>query len=74
MNTYAFFADELRRAQSGEVSLLDEETGLIARWSEICEERYGTPPAAIESMFLISLAHGLLVKGQCARETRLTNR
>lgn len=39
-DVYAAFSEHLRRTQAGEVSVLDEEDGLLVRWSAICEERY----------------------------------
>jgi hypothetical protein len=38
-DVYAAFSEHLRRAQAGEVSVLDEEDGLLVRWSAICEDR-----------------------------------
>lgn len=38
-SVYAAFSEELRRAQQGEVLPLDEQDGLVVRWSAICEQR-----------------------------------
>ena len=38
-DVYVAFSEQLRRAQSGEVSLLDEDDGLIVRWGAICEDK-----------------------------------
>lgn len=39
MDVYSSFAQELLRQKSGQVSLLDEEDGLLFRWSSICEDK-----------------------------------
>ena len=38
LNVYAAFSEQLQRAQAGEVSLLDNDDGLLVRWGVICEQ------------------------------------
>lgn len=38
-DVYLAFSEHLRGAQSGEVSLLDEDDGLIVRWGAICQAK-----------------------------------
>lgn len=38
LNVYAAFSEQLQRAQAGEVSLLDDDDGLLVRWGVICEQ------------------------------------
>lgn len=38
-DVYALFSDVLQQAQLGDLSVLDEEEGLIVKWSEICQQR-----------------------------------
>ncbi|GAA5981394.1 hypothetical protein JCM11641_005306 [Rhodosporidiobolus odoratus] len=45
---YAAFSDHLRRAQAGEVDLLDEENGLLARWGALCDEQLQALSADID--------------------------
>ncbi|GAA5904143.1 hypothetical protein JCM6882_003958 [Rhodosporidiobolus microsporus] len=38
-DVYGAFSDLLRRAQGGELDVLGEEEGLLARWGTLCEEQ-----------------------------------
>ena len=39
-DVYALFGEQLQLAQQGElVGVLDEQDGLIARWSAICDQK-----------------------------------
>ncbi|BGP17798.1 hypothetical protein JCM10213_001701 [Rhodosporidiobolus nylandii] len=46
---YAAFSEELRRAQNGEVDVLQEEGGLLARWGALCEERLQALSADVDA-------------------------
>ncbi|GAA6032198.1 hypothetical protein JCM8097_007121 [Rhodosporidiobolus ruineniae] len=45
---YAAFSDQLRRAQAGEVSVLDDH-GLVARWGQLCDEQLQALAGDIDS-------------------------
>ncbi|KAL8276505.1 hypothetical protein RQP46_011106 [Phenoliferia psychrophenolica] len=47
VNVYVQFSEELQRAQSGDVSLLDEEDGLLVRFGLICDEMLQSPSLSL---------------------------
>lgn len=36
---YAAFSEQLQRAQQGQLDLLAEDDGLVARWEQLCDDQ-----------------------------------
>lgn len=43
-DVYVAFSDELQRAQAGQLAVLDDDDGLVTRWSIICDQKYALSP------------------------------
>jgi nuclear pore complex protein Nup107 len=45
MDVYAAFSEQLQQVDAGQVSLLDENDGLLLRWTAICDQKCALSPA-----------------------------